>query len=51
MVAAPGAWGEALKRAAGRRARQRKSRLSRNVVSPVKNRSAVLAAALARKRR
>ena len=51
MVAPRDAWSEALKRAAGRRARQRKSRLSRGAVAPVKNRGAVLAAALARKRR
>ena len=43
-------WNAALKKAAGRRARQRKVRLSRKIVSPVKNRGAVLAAALARKR-
>jgi electron transport complex protein RnfB len=51
MVVPGGKWSEALKRAAGRRARQRKSRLSRSIVAPVSNRSAVLAAALARKRR
>jgi electron transport complex protein RnfB len=50
MVAPRGEWNEALKRAAGRRGRQRQARLSRTV-SPVKNRAAVLAAALARKRR
>jgi len=51
MVAPRGSWSEDLKRSAGRRARQRKVRLSRKTVSPVKNRTAVLAAALARKRR
>jgi len=51
MVPARGAWSEALKRAAGRRARQRKARLSRAAVSPVKDRGAALAAALARKRK
>jgi len=51
MVAPRGAWSEALKRAAGRRGRQRQARLSQQTISPVKNRGAVLAAALARKRR
>ena len=50
MVRPRGRWGEELKRAAGRRARQRKARLSRKTISPVKNRAAVLAATLARKR-
>jgi electron transport complex protein RnfB len=45
------AWSETLQKAASRRARRRKLRLSRSIVSPVKNRGAVLAAALARKRR
>jgi electron transport complex protein RnfB len=51
MLAPRGPWNTELKRAAGRRGRQRKLRLSRRIVSPVKNRGAVLAAALARKRR
>ena len=51
MLAPRGKWNEALKKAAGRRARQRKLRLSRNMISPVKDRAAVLATALARKRR
>ncbi|MEA3194778.1 MAG: H+/Na+-translocating ferredoxin:NAD+ oxidoreductase subunit [Betaproteobacteria bacterium] len=51
MVGARGAWSEALKRAAGRRARRRQLRISQATISPVKNRAAVLAAALARKRR
>ena len=50
MVVPRGSWSDALRRAAGRRARQRKARLSR-AITPVKNRAAVLAAALARKRR
>src|SRR3954466_5439353 len=51
MVPARGEWGEALKRAAGRRARNRKQRLSRESISPVKDRKAVLAAVLARRKR
>jgi electron transport complex protein RnfB len=51
MVAPRGAWSDSLRRQAGRRARQRKVRLARSLVSPVKDRAAVLAAALARKRR
>jgi Na+-translocating ferredoxin:NAD+ oxidoreductase subunit B len=51
MAAAPDTWTDAQKAAAARRARRRKLRLSRAAVSPVKNRRAVLAAALARKRR
>ena len=51
MVAPRGEWQDSLRKAAGRRARQRKIRLSRTLVSPVKNRKAILAAALARKRR
>lgn len=51
MVPAGGEWSEALKRAAGRRGRLRKSRLSRGAISSNPNRSAVLAAALARKKR
>ena len=51
MVPPRGAWNEVLKKAAGQRGRRRKARLLRAVVSPVKDRGAVLAAALARKRR
>jgi len=51
MAAPRGPWSEALKRAAGRRGRQQRARLSQQTISPVKNRAAVLAAALARKRR
>jgi electron transport complex protein RnfB len=51
LVTARGSWSEALKRAAGRRGRKRQARLSRDVVHPVKDRRAALAAALARKRR
>ena len=43
MVPARGRWTEALKRDAGRRGRDRKRRLSRQTVSPVKDRKAVLA--------
>jgi electron transport complex protein RnfB len=50
MVAPRGEWNEALKKAAGRRGRARTARLRRGIV-PVKDRKAVLAAALARKRR
>jgi len=51
MVPARGAWSETLKRAAGRRARQRKLRSSARKVLPAGNRKAILAATLARKRR
>ena len=51
MVPARGDWNEALKRAAGRRARHRKQRLSQDSISPVKDRKAVLTAALARRKR
>ena len=51
MVAPRGAWNEDLKRAAGRRGRRRIERLQGETVMPVKDRRAVLAAALARKRR
>jgi electron transport complex protein RnfB len=51
MVRARSAWSEELKRAAGRRGRRRKARISQKTISPVKNRAAVLAAALAKKRR
>jgi electron transport complex protein RnfB len=51
MVQPRGAWNEDLRRAAGRRGRQRQARLSQLEISPVKNRGAVLAAALARKRK
>ena len=47
---ASGDWSEALRKAAGRRGRARAARLRRGIV-PVKDRKAVLAAALARKRR
>jgi Na+-translocating ferredoxin:NAD+ oxidoreductase subunit B len=50
MVPPRGAWSEALKKAAGQRGRRRKIRLSRRI-APVQDRRAVLAAALARKRR
>ena len=51
MVPARGTWSEALKRAAGRRARQRKHRLAAQNITSVENRGAVLASALARKRK
>ena len=51
MVPPRGAWNLDLKRAAGRRGRQRIARLRGNAVIPVKDRRAVLAAALARKRK
>jgi electron transport complex protein RnfB len=51
MVPARGAWNETLKRAAGRRARQRKHRLSTQKITSVENREAVLAQALARRKR
>jgi electron transport complex protein RnfB len=51
MVEPRGTWNADLKRAAGRRGRQRGARLSQQEFTPVKNRDAVLAAALARKRR
>jgi len=51
MVPPRGAWSEELKRAAGRRGRLRTARLRGEAVVPVKDRAAVLAAALARKRR
>ena len=51
MVAPRGEWNEALKRAAGKRARKRKSRGNEKKIMPVADRKAVLAAALARKRR
>jgi electron transport complex protein RnfB len=51
MVPAQGAWTEALKRAAGRRGRHRKNRLSREKISPMENRKAILSAALARRKR
>ena len=50
MIPARGAWSDDLKRAAGQRGRKRRDRLARKIV-PVKDRGAVLAAALARKRR
>ena len=52
MVPARGAWSEAHKRAAGDRARARKKRLAKPKFLPgTKDRRAVLAAALARKKR
>jgi Na+-translocating ferredoxin:NAD+ oxidoreductase subunit B len=51
MMPARGEWTAALKRDAGRRGAERKARLERQTVTPVGNRPAVLAAALARKRR
>jgi Na+-translocating ferredoxin:NAD+ oxidoreductase subunit B len=51
MVPRQGAWNPALKRAAGVRGRSRVRRLSlQRVVVPAKNRKAVIASALARKR-
>ena len=50
MLAPRGEGNEALNKAAGRRGRARAARLRREIV-PVRNRKAVLAAALARKRR
>jgi Na+-translocating ferredoxin:NAD+ oxidoreductase subunit B len=51
MVPRLGAWNLELKRAAGARARRRVRRLSvQRIVVPVKNRKAVIAAAVARKR-
>ena len=50
MVPARDEWTEALKRAAGRRGRQRKKRLQVKTVVPAADRKAVLAAALARKK-
>jgi electron transport complex protein RnfB len=51
MIPARSLWTEGLKRAAGQRGRLRIARLRGNTVVPVKDRKAVLAAALARKRR
>ena len=52
MIPAKGAWSAGHQAAAKQRARQRKLRLARSqFVSPAKNRRAVIAAALARKRR
>ena len=50
LIAAGGDWTEALRKAAGRRGRARAARIKKEVL-PVQNRKAVLAAALARKRR
>ena len=50
MVPARGEWNAALKGAAGERGRRRKLRLARPAASPAKDRKAVLAAALARKK-
>ena len=51
MVPPRGDWNETLRKAAGRRGRERAARLRRGKVVPVKDRKTVLAAALARKRR
>jgi len=51
MVAPQGSWNAELKRAAGRRGQRRIERLRGKTVTPVRDRKAVLAAALARKRR
>jgi len=51
MVPGRGEWNATLKRAAGERARQRKSRLSTKPIPSAKDRKAVLAAALERKKR
>ena len=50
MIPARGAWTEAHKQAAKRRARTRTRRISGKAVVPVKDRRGILAAALARKR-
>ena len=50
MVPARGEWTAALKQSAGRRGRARTARARKEIV-PVRDRKAVLAAALARKRR
>jgi len=51
MVAPRGGWNDALRKAAGRRGRERAARLRKERILPVKDRKAVVAAALARKRR
>lgn len=52
MVPARGEWTEAHKRAAGERARKRRSRLAKNSIVPRRaDRRKILAAALARKKR
>ena len=51
MVAPRDSWSEELRRAAGRRGRRRISRMEAKKFAPVQDRKAVLAAALARKRR
>ena len=51
MVVPRGEWSESLKRDAGNRGRARTARLRRAKVVPVRDRTTVLAAALARKRR
>jgi electron transport complex protein RnfB len=51
MVAPRGSWGDELRRAAGRRGRQRIARMEATKFAPVQDRKAVLAAALAKKRR
>jgi len=51
MIPARGAWTDAHKKSAARRARERQGRVAARRISPVqKNRKAVLAAALARRR-
>jgi electron transport complex protein RnfB len=50
MIPARGAWTEAHKQAAKRRARTKTRRISGNAVVPVKDRRSILATALARKR-
>ena len=50
MIAPRGPWNETLKKAAGKRARQRAAR-EKQTIMPIPDRKAVLAAALARKRR
>ena len=51
MVRPRGAWNAELKRAAGRRARQRGARSRQKAIVPVRERSAILAEILARRRR
>jgi electron transport complex protein RnfB len=52
MVAAHGSWSAALKQAAAGRARGRKLRISlKKIASPTKSRAAIVAAALARRKR
>jgi len=51
MVPALGAWTEALKRAAKKRAAARKTRLERRMTFPTRNRKAILAEVLGRRKR